>query len=102
MPIDLPPGSLGPKPTEKQMELLRKMSTPGAVVHTWEGIRSPGGAYIRYEGKTETEKINQGVVHKFHDYGWLECVDPHPYSYKGHDYRLTERALKVIQKGETR
>lgn len=104
MPIDLPPGSLGPKPTKKQMELLRKMSAPGAVVHTWEGIRSPGGAYIRYDapGKVETEKVSRGDVGRFHDWGWLECVDPHPFSYKGHDFRLTERALKVIQKGETR
>ncbi len=64
MPIDLPENSLGPKPTKRQMELLRKMSTPGAVVRTWEGTRSAGGAYIRYDvpGEHSTEKITRGDV----------------------------------------
>jgi len=101
MPIDLPADSLGPKPTKKQMELLKRMATPGAVVHTWSGIRSNGGAYIKFDvpGKLESEKINQGDVQKFYDWGWLEHIGG---DFKGHDYLLTERARKVIQLGVTR
>lgn len=101
MPIDLPADSLGPKPTKKQMELLRKIATPGAVVHTWDGIRSDGGAYIKYDtpGKVTTEKIKKSDVHKFHDWGWLESNGG---DFKGHNYLVSERARKVIEKGATR
>jgi len=56
------------------MELLRRMAAPGATVHTWTGIRSAGGAYIDYHAKGEhkTEKVNQGTVSKFCDWGWLD------------------------------
>jgi hypothetical protein len=101
MPIDLPPNSLGPTPTKKQMELLRKMAAPGAVVHIWHGIRSNGGAYIKFDvpGKHETEKVNQGDVHKFCDWGWLESIGG---DYNGHNYRVSDRGRKVIEKGVTR
>ena len=99
MPLNLPPDSLGPKPTKKQMELLRKIAAPGVTVHVWAGVRSDGGAYLKTEGKSETEKFNQGDVNKFYDWGWLEHIGG---DFRGHDYRVSERALKVIEKGETR
>ena len=100
MPIDLPPDSLGPTPTKKQMELLRKMAAPGITVHTWEGVRFHGGAYIKHDTpEHSTENIKKSDVHKFYDWGWLESVGG---DYKGHDYKLTEKARKVIEKGKTR
>jgi len=101
MPVDLPADSLGPKPTKKQMELLTRMATPGATVRTWTGIRSNGGAYIDYhvEGETKHETINQGMVNKFYDWGWLEHTSG---DFRGHNYVVTERARKVIQLGVTR
>ena len=35
--VDLPADSLGPKPTKKQMELLKRMAAPGATVRMWVG-----------------------------------------------------------------
>ena len=102
--LNLPPDSLGPTPTAKQMELLRKMAAPGIIVHVWSGIRSNGGAYLKNENQSmsealRTEKINQGDVNKFYDYGWLDVLDG---DFRGHDYRVSDRARKVIEKGETR
>lgn len=99
--IELPPDSLGPVPTKKQMETLVKMATANATVRTWSGIRSNGGAYIDYHApnKHVTEKVNQGTVEKFYDYGWLEHIDG---DFRGHNYRVSERALKVIKLGKVR
>jgi hypothetical protein len=102
MPLDLPPDSLGPTPTKKQMELLRRMATPGATIRTWTGVRmDSGGAYIDYHAKDEhkTEKVNQGTVSNFHDWGWLEHIDG---DFRGQNYRVSERGIKVIEKGKTR
>lgn len=102
MAIDLPPDSLGPKPTQKQMELLRKMAAPGATVRTWIGVSlNSGGAYIDYHtpGKTDHETINSGMVSKFCDWGWLDGIDG---DFRGHNYRVSDRGLKVIQVGATR
>ncbi len=43
MPIDLPADSLGPKPTKKQMELLKRMAVPEAIVRTWTGVTLGSG-----------------------------------------------------------
>lgn len=102
MAIDLPPDSLGPKPTKKQMETLKKMATPGCTVRTWSGVSLDShGAYIDYhtKGQTNHEKVNQGDVHKFSDYGWLEHIDG---DFRGHNYIVTDRARKVIALGKTR
>jgi hypothetical protein len=101
MPIDLPADSLGPTPTKKQMELLARMATSGAIVHTWEGIRSSGGAYIKFEcsGHLDTSAINRGTVGKFYEWGWLESIGG---DFRGHNYRVSDRGLKVIEKGKTR
>jgi hypothetical protein len=102
MPINLPPDSLGPKPTKKQMELLKRMATPGATVHTWTGTSvGSGGAYIDYHAKGEVkhENVNTGQVSKFYDWGWLEHVDG---DFRGQNYRASDRARKVIQLGVTR
>ena len=104
MILNLPPDSLGPKPTKKQMELLRKIAADGVIVHVWHGIRNNGGAYLKHADQKlsealRTEKINQGDVNKFYDWGWLDVVSS---DYNGQDYRVSERALKVIAKGETR
>lgn len=98
--IDLPPDSLGPVPTQKQMELLKRMATPGATVRTWTGIRS-SGAYIDYhvEGECKHESFRQSDVQKFHDWGWLQHDSGDS---RGHNYFVTDRARKVIEKGETR
>ena len=99
MPLDLPPDSLGPKPTKKQMALLQKMAADGAVVHTYEGTRlGTGGAYIKVND-TPGESIKKSDVHKFWDYGWLEIIK---HGFPGTEYKVTERARKRIQLGETR
>ena len=100
MQLNLPPDSLGPKPTVKQMELLKKMATPGAKIHTYTGIRSAGGAYIKYSDDPHvTEKVNQGTVRNFHDWGWLKLIKN---DFRGADYEITDRAMKRIELGETR
>jgi len=100
--IDLPPDSLGPKPTKTQMELLKRMSTPNATIHTWTGVTlGSGGAYIDFHlpGKVNHETVSRGDVDKFYDWGWLESIGG---DFKGHNYRTSERALKVIQLGVIR
>jgi hypothetical protein len=100
MPIDLPPGSLGPTPTKKQMELLRKIAAPGTTVHSWTGVRmDSGGTYLRQTGKDTHENVNSGIVSKFHDWGWIEHISG---DFRGHDYRVSERGIKVIERGKTR
>jgi len=100
--MDLPPDSLGPKPTKKQMEVLKKLAAPGATCKTWLGT-SPGsgGAYIDYhtEGEVKHENMNEGTLGKFHDWGWLQRVGG---DWRGSEYKLSERALKVIELGVTR
>jgi hypothetical protein len=100
--IDLPAGSLGPKPTKKQMELLKKMATPDATVHVWSGIGlNSGGAYIDFHVKDKVvhDTISRGDVGKFYDWGWLN----HDHGdFRSQDYSVTDRARKVIEKGETR
>jgi hypothetical protein len=101
MPIDLPPDSLGPKPTKKQMELLKLMAEAERTVHTWEGVRlSSGGAYVWIDKENgKSERVSKAIVHKFFDWGWLEMIDN---DWKGANYKVTDRARKVIEKGETR
>jgi hypothetical protein len=101
MPIDLPPDSLGPKPTKKQMELLKLMAEQGRTVHTWSGVRlSSGGAYVWLDkANGKSEKVSRTVVQKFFDWGWLQLVDN---DWKGAEYIVTDRARKVIELGETR
>lgn len=99
MPLDLPPDSLGPKPTKKQMELLKRMATPGATVHSFEGVRlNSGGAYIRF-GESKSETISKNDLHKFYDWGWLTLQRS---GFPGNDYIVSDRGHKVIEKGETR
>lgn len=100
--IDLPPDSLGPKPTVKQMELLKKLATPGATCKSWTGASvGSGGAYIDYHATDEVkhENMNDGTLGKFYDWGWLDRVEG---DWRGTEYKLSERALKVIQLGVTR
>ena len=100
MPIDLPPDSLGPKPTKKQMELLKVMAEPGRTVHTYTGIRSNGGAWVWIDKeKGKTERVSKALVYKFADWGWLELVKS---DWNGADYIVTDRARKRIELGETR
>jgi hypothetical protein len=100
--VDLPADSLGPKPTKKQMELLKRMAAPGATVRMWVGVSlNSGGAYIDYHTpeKVNHETVNQGDVGKFYDWGWLENIGG---DHNGQNYSATERARKVIQSGVTR
>lgn len=101
MPIDLPPDSLGPKPTKKQLELLKLMAEPGRTVHTWEGVRlSSGGAWVWIDKeKGKTERVKRSDVQRFFDWGWLQIVDS---DWKGANYIVTDRARKVIELGVTR
>lgn len=103
MQLDLPPDSLGPKPTKKQMELLKKLATPGATCKTWMGT-SPGsgGAYIDYHAtgdEVKHENMNAGTLHKFADWGWIVRTGG---DWRGGEYTVTERGRKRIELGETR
>jgi len=100
--IDLPPDSLGPKPTQTQMDVLMVMAEPGATVHTWTGCSlGSGGAYIdfhvEYQHKTRACRLD--IVEKFVDWGWLQSTKS---DFKGCDYTVTDRGRKVIEKGEVR
>jgi hypothetical protein len=101
MPLDLPPDSLGPVPTKKQMELLKRLAMPGVTAHTWSGTRiDSGGAYLRVDKKSgRTENIKRSDLDKFYDWGWLDHVGG---DFRGQDYVASERALKVIKLGKTR
>lgn len=99
--IDLPPDSLGPKPTKKQMELLKKMSAPGATVHRWSGTSfTSEGAYIKYnEVNIKSEDFNKSTLEKYVSWGWLDCIKS---DFRGSVYQVSERGKKVIDKGVTR
>jgi hypothetical protein len=100
--ISLPPSSLGPKPTKKQLALLTKMASRGATVRVWSGISlGSGGAYIDWHAKDEikSENVSRGDVGKFYDWGWLTLTES---SFKGQNYVVSERGRKVVAKGETR
>jgi|SRR5271154_4395015 len=96
--IDLPPDSLGPKPTKKQLESLTLLSKEGVLVHEWSGVRIDWHANIR-DGET-FEKFNIKTLHKFVDWGWLEKADEE--TWKSRDWKLSDRGRKVIAKGEFR
>jgi hypothetical protein len=100
MPVlDLPPDSLGPKPTKKQFELLTMLSKDGVIVHQWSGCRMDWHAYVE-DGDDKSQNFNLKTLHKFVDYGWLEQTGQD--DWKGHDWKLSDRGRKVVEKGETR
>jgi len=97
--IDLPPDSLGPKPTKKQLESLTLLSKDGVVIHEWSGVRLDWHATI-YDGDNRSETFNTKTMHKFIDWGWLEQVGET--TWKSRDYAVSDRGRKVIAKGEFR
>jgi hypothetical protein len=97
--LDLPPDSLGPKPTKKQMALLQNCAKEGAIIHTYEGVSlNSGGAYIKHTDGSH-DKITKSDVWKFLEWGWLQRVK---HGFPGSEYIATDRARAVIKKGETR
>jgi hypothetical protein len=99
--IPLPPDSLGPKPTKKQLDLLTEMVKPGVTVHRWHGTRPDSeGAYLRYsngEGQSPTHvNCNVGTVEKYISWGWLAAIE---LDWRGNTYAATDRARKVVEKG---
>jgi hypothetical protein len=99
MPLDLPAGSLGPKPTKKQLELLVRMAAPGVRVRVWEGMRLQSGGAFLSSSEKPSENVNRATVGKFVDWGWLSLAKP---GYPGSDFIVTDRGRKVIKRGETR
>lgn len=96
--IDLPPDSLGPKPTKKQLETLTLLAKDGVTVHEWSGVRIDWHANVRDGDKFE--KFNLNTLHKFVDWGWVEKTGDD--DWKSRDWKLSDRGRMVIDKGETR
>lgn len=91
---------MGPKPTAKQLETLKKLTLPGVIVHEWERTRGPWQAYISYSKGGKTENLNHGTLGKFVSWGWLRAVGEH--GWRGGDYAITDEGREVVAKGEIR
>jgi len=93
------PGSLGPKPTVKQMEYLRILAD-GYELRYSTGIRFNGYAhYVKPGNPRDSIKARTDTHLKFEAWGWIEQVRG---DCNGTDYRITENGRKVVEKGETR
>jgi hypothetical protein len=98
-----PEGS-SPKPTAKQMELLRKLCKEGAEIHWWSGIRGPDSAALVVEGVPlrDRERVRTDTLGKFHDWGWVEPIGDPSYAWRNNKYRITEKGRRVVALGVTR
>jgi len=93
------PGSLGPKPTKKQMEYLRILAD-GYELHYSTGIRFNSFAYFTKPGQpNESIKARTDIHHRFEKWGWIVCTER---DFRGSNYKITENGRKVIANGVTR
>ena len=110
--------SLGPKPTAKQMETLKKMAIEGVVVHWWSGLmgNDPDSASIVYPGSPakvelgisyaavqgDREVLRTDTLGKFIKWGWLESFGDPGWKWRNNEYRITEKGRRVVEMGEIR
>jgi predicted nuclease with RNAse H fold len=99
--LPLGKNSLGPVPTVKQMEVLKKMAEPGVHVVEWSGSSiNSNGAFLRWtETEHKSEDVNRGTVSKFVAWHWLE---PIKLDWRGNTYKISATGIKRIEMGKTR
>lgn len=98
---------MGPKPTQLQLDTLKRLAEAGVCVHEWSEIRGPMRASIvtpsgDSKKSPRHETLRHDVLSKFHTWGWLKEVDAHEYTWKSHNYVITDEGRQVIAKGEVR
>jgi len=97
------PESLGPKPTAKQMELLRKLCQEGAEIRWFSGIRGPSSAsLIIGDDIRGREGVRTDTMCKFADWGWIKAVGDPAWAWRNNEYRITENGRKVVELGAIR
>lgn len=97
--------SLGPKPTAKQMETLRKLCGEDVQIHWWAGIGSsgPDSASIVFSGDfSKRETLPTNTLHKFWTWGWVAPIGDPAWAWRNMEYRITERGRKVVELGVVR
>jgi hypothetical protein len=95
--------SLGPKPTAKQMETLRKLCGEGMRVSWMMGIRCPDSAWLIHEGDMRTrETFRTDTLYKFRTWGWIIAIGDPAYAWRGNTYVITEKGRKVVELGVVR
>jgi hypothetical protein len=94
---------LGPKPTAKQMELLRKLCQEGAEIRWFSGIRGPDSArLIIGDNIGGREKLRTDTLTKFYEWGWVEAVGDPAWAWRNNEYRITATGRKVVELGVIR
>jgi hypothetical protein len=94
--------SLGPKPTAKQMETLKKLCGVGVEIHWYSGIRSPDSADIVSSLLGTRETIRIDTMRKFASWGWIEAFSNPALRWRNCEYRITEKGRKVVELGIVR
>lgn len=95
--------SLGPKPTAKQMELLRKLTQEGAEIRWYSGIRGPDGANLFVNGDMKTrETVRTDTLTKFVSWGWVMATGDPAWAWRNNQYSITDNGRKVVELGVMR
>jgi hypothetical protein len=98
--------SLGPKPTAKQMETLKKLCEEGVEIHWWSGLRSPDHASIVWKDAAGasfgSERFRTDTLYKFRTWGWIEAIGDPAWAWRNNEYRITENGRKVAEMGAIR
>lgn len=98
---------MGPKPTKLQLDTLKRLAEPGVCIHEWSAIRGPMRASIVTPSgdpkkSDRHETLRHDVLSKFHTWGWVGEVNAHQFSWKSHNFVITDEGREVIAKGEVR
>jgi hypothetical protein len=97
--------SLGPKPTAQQMALLKKLAASGVAIHWASGIGGTSSAWLVSRAPsagTMRERVRTDTLDKFKSWGWVKAVGDPGYAWRGNEYVLADKGLKVIQQGSIR
>lgn len=93
--------SLGPKPTAKQMETLRKLCEEGVVIHWGSGILgSEFASMVGPDGFRESFRTD--TLFKFRTWGWIKAFGDPAWAWRNNEYRITEIGRKVVELGIVR
>lgn len=93
--------SLGPKPTVKQLETLKKLDD-GATIQSTSHSRAGWSACLFKDNFGERETMRTDTLDKFHSWGWVEAFGDTAWAWRGNKYRITDKGRQVVRLGITR